>query len=117
MARCPARLLEDVADVLAVVRGWPGVTERSPAVFYWRRQPFLHFHLVEGGRRRADVKAPSGWVQIDVPHPLSSAGRRAFLRALRRRYTERSNSLQLGAPTRPPTPPALGASRRRRGPR
>jgi hypothetical protein len=89
MARCPLSLLQDVADVLAEVRGWPGVSERRPAVFYLGREPFLHFHLVEGGRRRADIKRPTGWVQVDLPQPLSVSGRRAFLRAVRRHYVER----------------------------
>jgi len=89
MAHCPAELLDDLADVLAEVRTWAGVIEKKPAVFYLGRQPFLHFHLVEGRRRRADVKTPAGWLQIDVPRPISAARRRAFLSALRRRHVER----------------------------
>jgi hypothetical protein len=90
MARCPAELLDDLAGVLAEVRTWEGVVEKKPAVFHLRRQPFLHFHLVEGRRRRADVKTPAGWLQIDVPRPISAGRRRALLSALRRRHTERT---------------------------
>ena len=88
MAHCPPELLRDVADVFAEVRAWAGIVEKKPAVFYLRRQPFLHFHLVEGARRRADVKGRDGWIQIDLPRPLSPAKRRGFLRELRMRYRE-----------------------------
>jgi hypothetical protein len=65
------------------------VTEKKSNVFYVRRQPFLHFHLVEGGRRRADVKGRTGWVQIDLPRPITPTRRRAFLRELRTHYGEK----------------------------
>jgi hypothetical protein len=90
MARCPVELLDDLAGVLAEVQRWTGVIETGPAVLYLGRQPFLHFHLVEGRRRRADVKTPTGWLQLDVPRPLSATRRRAFLSALRRRHAERA---------------------------
>jgi hypothetical protein len=83
VAHCPPELLDDLADLLAEVRSWDGVVEKSPGVFYLRRQPFLHFHLFAGVRRRADVKGPSGWVQVELPRPASQAGRRALLRELR----------------------------------
>ena len=83
MAYCPPELLDDLADLLAEVRTWAWVIERKPNVFYVRRQPFLHFHLIWGGRRRADVKGRTGWVQLDLPRPLSTTRRRAFLRELR----------------------------------
>jgi hypothetical protein len=37
MAHCPFELLDDLSDVLAEVRGWAGVKEESPGVFYVRR--------------------------------------------------------------------------------
>jgi len=86
---CPPALLDDVADVLDEVRSWAGVVEKKPGIFYVRRQPFLHFHLVEGGRRRADVKGGTAWVQVDLPQPVSVTRRRAFLRELRIRYREK----------------------------
>jgi hypothetical protein len=89
MAHCPPALLNDIADVLADLRRWPGIVEKSPGVFYARRQPFLHFHLVEGGRRRADVKGRSGWTSLDLPRPISPTKRRAFLRLLEARYREK----------------------------
>ena len=89
MPHCPPDQLDDLADVLAEVRAWPGIVEKTHGIFYLRRQPFLHFHLVEGRRRRADVKGRAGWVQLDLPRPVSATGRRAFLRELRHRYTER----------------------------
>ena len=88
--RCPPERLDDLAGVFAELRTWTGVVEKKPAVFYIRRDPFLHFHLAEGGRRHADVKGRGGWVPFDLPHPLSAARRRAFLRELRARYAERA---------------------------
>ena len=89
MAYCPPELLADLADLLAEVRTWAGVVEKKPNVFYVRRQPFLHFHLVQGGQRRADVKGRTSWVQLDLPRPISTTGRRALLRELRARYGEK----------------------------
>ena len=89
MAYCSPELLADLADLLGEVRTWAGVIEKKPNVFYVRRQPFLHFHLVEGGRRRADVKGRAGWVQHDLPRPLSATRRRALLRELRSRHGEK----------------------------
>ena len=89
MPHCPPELLDDVADVMARIRGWAGVTERTAGVFYLRRQPFFHFHLLQGGRRRADVKGRSEWTQVDLPRPLTAAARRLLLGALESRYRER----------------------------
>jgi hypothetical protein len=89
VAHCPPELLDDLADLLAEVGAWAGVAQRKPGVFYLRGQPFLHFHLLEGGRRRGDVKGQTGWVQLDLPRPISAARCRAVLRELRRRYRER----------------------------
>jgi hypothetical protein len=89
MPYCAPELLDDLTDVLAEVRAWPGIVEKKAGIFYVRRQPFLHFHLVEGGRRRADVKGRAGWVQLDLPRPVTATRRRAFLRELRIRYGER----------------------------
>ncbi len=88
MAHCPPALLDDIADVLADLRGWPGIIEKSPGVFYAGRNPFLHFHLVDGERRRADVKGRAGWTSFDLPRPISPAKRRAFLKLLGTRYRE-----------------------------
>ena len=89
MAYCPPDLLDDLADLLAKVRTWAWVTEKKPNVFYVRRRPFLHFLLVEGGRRRADVKGRTGWVQLDLLRPITPKRRRAFLRELRTHYGEK----------------------------
>jgi len=93
VAHCPAELLDDLADLFDEVRSWTGVVEKKPGVFYVRREPFLHFHLVEGGRRRADVKGRAGWVQLDLPRPVSAARRQALRRELRIRYAEKGVAL------------------------
>ena len=89
MAQCPPELLDDLTDVLAELRTWAGIIEKKPGVFYALSHPFLHFHLVEGGRRRADIKGRTTWVQLDLPRPVSATKRRAFLRELRARYGEK----------------------------
>jgi len=48
-------LLRDLRNVLAGLRTWADVVEKKPGVFYLGRQPFLHFHLLTGNRRRADI--------------------------------------------------------------
>ena len=90
MAHCPLERLADLHDVLAAVRTWPGVIEKHPAVFYLRREPFLHFHLLPGPRRRADVKGVHDWLQVELPEPMTERARRALGRELRHRYTERT---------------------------
>ena len=37
----------------------------------------------------ADVKGRASWVQLDLPRPISTTRRRAFLRELRTRYGEK----------------------------
>jgi hypothetical protein len=83
VAPCPPELLDDLADIFAEVRTWPGVVEKTRGVFYLRRAPFLHFHWAAEGGRRADVKGAAGWISLDLPRPLSAAHRRRFLRVLR----------------------------------
>jgi hypothetical protein len=82
-------LLADLEDVFTEVRSWERIVEKKPGVFYVRSRPFLHFHLLHGGRRRADIKGSGDWVQVDLPMPLPVAVRRAFLRELRARFAEK----------------------------
>ena len=88
MAHCPPEMLADLVAVLAEVRGWAGVREDTPGVFYVRRQPFLHFHLMKDGTRRGDIKGSRGWISLDLPRPISATRRRALRRELRRQYRE-----------------------------
>lgn len=90
MAHCPPEMLDDLATVLAEVRTWPRVVERKPLVFYLGNDAFLHFHLLAGERRRADVKGRGDWTQIDLPRPLPAAVTRALLRQLRASHRAKS---------------------------
>jgi len=92
VAYCPPELLSDLADLFGNVRTWAGVIEKRPGVFYVRNQPFLHFHLLAGGRRRADVKGQTSWVQLDLPRPATATRRRVLLRELRMRYAEKAET-------------------------
>ncbi|HZO38738.1 MAG TPA: hypothetical protein VFE97_05935 [Methylomirabilota bacterium] len=88
MAHCPPEMLADLVAVLAEVRGWAGVREDKPGVFYVRRQPFLHFHLMKGGTRRGDIKGSRGWISLDLPRPISATRRQALRRELLGQYRE-----------------------------
>jgi hypothetical protein len=92
VAYCPPEMLDDLANLFADVRAWPGVIEKRPCVFYAHGHPFLHFHLLAGGRRRADVKGHAKWVQIDLPRPVTTTRRRALFRELRMRYSGRAET-------------------------
>jgi hypothetical protein len=100
VAYCPPELLDDLADLFAELRTWVGVSEKKPGVFYAYRQPFLHFHLLAGGRRRADVKGRTGWGQLDLPWPVSATRRRVLVRELRMRYAEKEKTERRIKPTR-----------------
>jgi hypothetical protein len=89
MSTCPRELLDDLDDLFAELRAWDGVVERNPGVFYVGRQPFLHFHLLHGGQRRADVKGRAEWIEVDLPRPASASRQAALRRALRRCYAEK----------------------------
>ena len=91
MGYCPPEQLDDLGDVLARVRAWPGVVEKRTGIFYVGRDPFLHFHVMATGRRRADIKGRTGWTQLDVPRPITVKNRQALLRALDARYAERAS--------------------------
>lgn len=89
MGRCPPEMLDDLASVLAEIRTWPRIVERKPLVFYLGSEPFLHFHLLAGDERRADVKSRTDWTSFELPRPLPETRRRALLRCLRDRHRER----------------------------
>jgi hypothetical protein len=82
-------LLDDLADLFADLRTWRGIVGKHPGVFYLGSQPFLHFHLLEENRRRADIKGRTDWMQVDLPRPASAATKRALLRELQLRYGEK----------------------------
>jgi len=92
VAYCPPELLDDLADLFADLRTWAGVIEKRPGVFYAHNQPFLHFHLLARGRRRADLKGRTKWVQLDLPRPATAMRRRALFRELRMRYGEKAET-------------------------
>ena len=79
-------MLDDLADVFARVRTWDAVVEKKIGLYYLRRTPFLHFHVLRSGRV-ADARDGHTWgARIDLPYPSTAARRRALLRELRARY-------------------------------
>jgi len=59
MARADAEALKPLALVLRQLREIKGVQEKSPGIFYARRDAYVHFH-VEDGELFADLKKPGG---------------------------------------------------------
>ncbi len=88
MSRVDPARLGDLTDVLGEVRSWNGVDDRGGGTFYLRGKPFLHFHAGRDSRR-ADVRRPEGWVQIDLPEPAPARTRRRLLTVLRTEYADR----------------------------
>jgi len=116
VAYCPPELLDDLADLFADLRTWAGVIEKRPGVFCAHNQPFLHFHLLAGGRRRADVKGRTNWGQLDLPRPVTAMSRRDLLCELRMRYGEQAetkSAVRCRLPNR--TPQRTGARDARPG--
>ena len=86
MAHCPYENLADLESVLEAIRGWPGIKERGPGVFYLKSTPFLHFHEKDGARW-ADARHGKDWgSRIDIPFKTTKAMRDKFLREIERRY-------------------------------
>jgi hypothetical protein len=66
VAHCPYEKIADLEPVFEEMRGWPGIKEKSPGVFYVKSTPFLHFH-VKDDDRWADVRAGKTWGELTVP--------------------------------------------------
>jgi hypothetical protein len=74
-------------DLLAALRALDGLVEKgkTPAHFYLRSRPFLHFHGT-GGERCADLRRDDDWERIPAATP---AERAALLDAVRRHLASR----------------------------
>ena len=78
--------LQDLEDVLAAIRKLPGISEPTPATFYFRRKPFLHFHTKDG-MRWADAKVGESWgSEIRIPLHCAQREKTMFFREIRARY-------------------------------
>lgn len=83
MAHCPYAMLADLEEVLARVRTFEHVVEKSPGVFYVKRLPFLHFHVNKDGDRWADCRRGKSWgPPLPIHPPSTAAARKAFLKAV-----------------------------------
>jgi hypothetical protein len=77
--------LEQIAPLLNDLRSLPGLTERTPGIFYRRSRAFLHFHADPDGMF-ADVRLRGDDFER---MPVSSrAAQTAFLRRVRRTMGE-----------------------------
>lgn len=88
MSRVEPARLSDLEDVLDEVRSWTGVDDRGGGTFYLHRKPFLHFHAGRDSRR-ADLRQAGGWLQIELPEPLTDGRKRRLLAALRAEHADR----------------------------
>lgn len=78
--------LLDLEDVFCELRKLPGISERSPGVFYLRRVPFLHFHTKDGDRW-ADVKVGTIWgPEIPVPFQCGPRVKQRLLKVVTERH-------------------------------
>lgn len=59
MARASAATLKKLERLIESVRALPTLTERSAGIFYFKREPMLHFHDTDGGIV-AHLKAAAG---------------------------------------------------------
>jgi hypothetical protein len=58
VAHCPSEQLDDLADVLAEVRAWPGIVEKKAGVFYVLGGS--HFSTSTWSKEGADVPTSRG---------------------------------------------------------
>ena len=74
--------LERLEPLLARLRAFPQLREKSRGVFYLRSKAFLHFHEDAAGLF-ADVRAPDG-KDFDRLHIDEASGRRTLLERVAR---------------------------------
>jgi hypothetical protein len=63
-----AAALDQLAALLAEVRGRPGLVERRPGIFYRRGRAYLHFHEDPAGLF-ADLRDTTDWQRFRVSDP------------------------------------------------
>jgi len=78
--------LDELGDILGGLRGMSELVEVTPAVFYVKRKPFLHFHE-SATSRGVDVRDGKEWgerieLSLGVVSKTESA---RFLREVRKR--------------------------------
>jgi hypothetical protein len=64
--------LATIAPLLERIRRHPELAERSPGVFWRRRQAFLHFHEDPAGLF-ADLKVGRRWHRFPLGRPVGEA--------------------------------------------
>jgi hypothetical protein len=97
MAHCPYDRLDDLEDVLDVIRSWPGLKEPKPGTFYLGGAGFLHFHIQEV-RRWADIRDGKDWgPPVQVPLHIAARDKQKFLRTAERRLHATLRARRRGA--------------------
>ena len=65
MKHATAPSLDQIEDLLAALRGFPGLKEKARGVFYVRGKAFLHFHEDPAGLF-ADMRPAAEWQRLPV---------------------------------------------------
>lgn len=85
MGHVKPEMLNDLKSELDSIRKFEGIREKSFAVFYFKLNPFLHFHEKDG-KRWADVKSGDTFQRVDIDFDGTAADRKKFLRTIREAY-------------------------------
>ena len=80
MGHTKPEIIEDLSKELDAIRKLPELKEKSFGVFYYKSNPFLHFHHKED-KRWADVKTvEKKWLSVEVGFKCSASEKKQFLK-------------------------------------
>ena len=85
MAHTTPEMIEDLSQELSVIRKLDGMKEKSFGIFYFKANPFLHFHHKDG-KRWADVKTLKGFQSVPINFSAKLSERRSFLKSVESAY-------------------------------
>jgi hypothetical protein len=78
MAHTKSHDLKDIQEELNKIRELDALKEKSPGIFYYKSDGFLHFHDKDG-KRWADIKVKGEWKELKINFHASKATRESFL--------------------------------------
>lgn len=82
MGHTKPEIIKDLGKELDIIRKLPDLKEKSFGVFYYKSNPFLHFHHKED-KRWADVKTiDKKWLSVDIPFECSATTKKKFLKTI-----------------------------------
>ncbi len=82
MGHTKPEIIADLSKELDIIRKLPELKEKSFGVFYFKSNPFLHFHHKED-KRWADVKTiEKNWISVEVGFECSPTEKKKFLKKI-----------------------------------